>query len=93
MRNLIVGFLFTLAAGAPIYAWADKPTILQPAAGAGAYSGEQLRALLENFDISPITRAYAAECKDEGEICKTDRDCCSGLECSGDPQTTCRPEE
>jgi hypothetical protein len=93
MRNLLAGFLLVLGAAAPIYAWAGDPTVTQSSSAGSAFGSEQLRALLERFEISPIGRAYAAECKDEGEICKTNADCCSGLECSGDPQTTCRPEE
>ena len=92
MRNLLAGFLLVLGAAAPIYAWAGDPAAQSSSAGS-AFGSEQLRALLERFEISPIGRAYAAECKDEGEICKTNADCCSGLECGGDPQTTCRPEE
>jgi hypothetical protein len=94
MRNLLIGFVLMLGAVAPIYAWADNTTVAQSASSArNAFGSEQLRALLERFEISPIAKAYAADCKDEGEICKTNADCCSGLECSGDPQTTCRPEE
>jgi hypothetical protein len=93
MRNLLAGFLLVLGAAAPIYAWAGDPTAAQSSSAGGAFGSEQLRALLERFEISPIAKAYAAECKDEGEICKTNADCCSGLQCSGDPQTTCRPEE
>jgi hypothetical protein len=93
MRNLVAGFLLLLGAAAPQCAWADNPAVAQsptPNLGAGS---EQLRALLRNLDVSPIAKAYAAECKDEGEICKSNADCCSGLQCSGDPQSTCRPEE
>jgi len=93
MRNLVVGFLWMLSVAAPQYAWADNSAVAQsPAPTAGAAS-DQLRVLLKNLDLDLIAKAYAAECKEEGEICKTNGDCCSGLECSGDPQTTCRPEE
>lgn len=93
MRSLLAGFLLVLGAAAPIYAWADNPRVAQSSSERSAFGSEQLRALLKRFEISPIAKAYAAECKEEGEICKTNADCCSGLECSGDPQTTCRPEE
>jgi hypothetical protein len=94
MRNLVVGFLLILGIAAPQFAWADNPTALQSRAPATRLTAsDQLQNLLENLDIGLIAKAYAAECKDEGEICKTNADCCSGLECSGDPQTTCRPAE
>ncbi|MBV8118651.1 MAG: hypothetical protein JO081_01775 [Alphaproteobacteria bacterium] len=56
-------------------------------------AANQLQAFLKHLDIDMIAKAHAAECKDEGEICKTKAECCSGLECTGDPQPTCRPEE
>jgi hypothetical protein len=93
MRYLMVGFLLLLGVAAPRFAWADNPAMVQsPTLSVGANS-DQLRTLLKNLDIGLVAKAYAAECKEEGEICKTNADCCSGLECSGDPQTTCRPEE
>ena len=92
MRNLVVGFLLILGVAASQFAWADNPTGPQSPASR-LRASDQLQTLLENLDISLIAKAYAAECKDEGEICKTNADCCSGLECSGDPQTTCRPAE
>jgi hypothetical protein len=93
MRILVIGFLLMLGVGAPHYAWADDPGASPSRTPAAGAASDQLRGLLKNLDISLIAKAYAAECKDEGEICKTNGDCCSGLECSGDPQTTCRPEE
>ncbi len=94
MRNLVAGFLLMLGFAVPQFAWADNPAAAQSfSKTAGVTASEQLRNFLERLDISPVAKAYAAECKDEGEICKTNADCCSGLECSGDPQTTCRPQE
>ena len=94
MRNLVVASFLLLGIAVPQFARADNPN---PAASsltaAGEADGNQLRALLKSLDLNLIAKAYAAECKDEGEICKTNADCCSGLECSGDPQATCRPEE
>jgi hypothetical protein len=93
MRNLVAGFLLLLGVAVPQYARADNPAVVQSAAPTRGPGGEPLGALLDNLDISPIGKAYAAECKEEGEVCKSNADCCSGLQCSGDPQTTCRPEE
>lgn len=94
MRNLVVASFLLLGIAVPQFARADNPN---PAASsltpAGEADGNQLRVLLKSLDLNLIAKAYAAECKDEGEICKTNADCCSGLECSGDPQATCRPEE
>lgn len=94
MRHLAMGLLFMLGIAAPQIAWADSPTSERSSSGAAdVTASDQLRALLRSLDLHLIAKANAAECKDEGEICKTNADCCSGLECSGDPETTCRPEE
>jgi hypothetical protein len=84
MRNLTVGLtvlLFALAV--PQLARAAAPSA----------TGQSLSALLERLDLHLVARAQAAECKDEGEVCKTNAECCSGLECSGDPQPTCQPAD
>jgi hypothetical protein len=93
MRSLAVGFLLVLGVAAPRYAWAETPGTSPTNILAAGTDSDRLRVLLKNLDINLIAKAYAAECKDEGEICRTNADCCSGLECSGGPQTTCRPEE
>jgi hypothetical protein len=85
MRNLIVVstmLLFGLAVPQPARA-----------AAAPSASGASLSVLLQRLDLRPISPAQAAECKDEGEVCKTNAECCSGLECSGDPQPTCQPQD
>lgn len=94
MRNGAAGVLLLFAIAIPPLAWADSPTAAQPTvAPRRDASGVQLQTLLRNLDLDLITKAYAAECKDEGELCKTNDECCPGLECSGDPQTTCRAQE
>jgi hypothetical protein len=106
MRYLPTAFLSLVTMALTQLAPADNPMVAQalpapqpsPArvgseGGAGANAAEQLRALLKNLDIDVIAKAHAAECEEEGEICKTNADCCSGLECTGEPQPTCRPEE
>ncbi len=94
MRDLAVGLLLMLGVAAPHLAWADNPASgASSSVAAGATASDQQRALLPNIDLHLIAKANAAECRDEGEICKTNADCCSGLECSGDPQPTCRPED
>jgi hypothetical protein len=93
MRHLAVGLLLMVGMAAPHSAWADSPGSRNSSSfSLSATASDQLRALFRNLDLHLIAKANAAECKDEGEICKTNADCCSGLECSGDPQTTCRPE-
>lgn len=90
MRDLMVGLLLLVAV--PQVAWADARA--GQSALAGPTTGSELRALLNNLHISFISKAQAAtECKEEGELCKSNADCCSSLECSGDPQATCRPQE
>jgi hypothetical protein len=92
MKNLAAGFLLLFWVAAPPLAWADNPTTVHPLLRSDtADSDNRLRELLKNLDF--VAKAYAAECKDEGELCKTNAECCPGLECSGDPQTTCLPQE
>jgi hypothetical protein len=82
MRNLMVGvtvLLFGLAV----------PQLARAAVVPSA-TGQSLSLLLEHLDLHLIAPAQAAECKDEGEVCKTSAECCSGLECSGDPQPSCQ---
>ena len=106
MRNLAVIALSFFCVAGPQFAWADNPKAAQSfpsfqssAAngreedGGDATAASQLQTFLKHLDIDMIANAHAAECKDEGEICKTKAECCSGLECTGDPQPTCRPEE
>jgi hypothetical protein len=92
MRHVIAGLALLLLTVAPGLAWADRSTPPSQAAAPSAV-GDQLKELLKSLDLDLVAKAYAAECKDEGEICKTNADCCSSLECSGDPQATCRPQE
>ena len=92
MRNGAVGFLLLFSIAVPPFAWADSPPPAQPVIAPHSEApGAQPRRLLQNLDL--VAKAYAAECKDEGELCKTNAECCPGLECRGDPQTTCRPQE
>jgi hypothetical protein len=94
MRNVALGFLLLFCATVSQFAQADNPAPGRPFAPPdGVTAGNQLRAFLKSLDLGAFAKAYAAECRDEGEMCKTNADCCSGLECSGDPQTTCRPAE
>jgi hypothetical protein len=92
MRHVITGFVLLFCIAAPGLARADRSAPPSQAAPPNA-PGDQLKDLLKSLNLDMVAKAYAAECKDEGEICKTNAECCSGLECSGDPQTTCRPQE
>jgi len=90
MRKVLVSLVLLLAVAAPQLARGETASAV-PAAATPA--GASLLALLERLDLHLIARAQAAECKDEGEACKTNAECCSGLECSGDPEPTCQQPE
>lgn len=92
MRDLIVGAVVLLSLAIPQLAWAGVSSPGQTAP-TGASAGVELGKLFSKLHIDLIAAAHAAECKEEGEICKSSADCCSGLDCSGDPQATCRPQE
>jgi len=92
MRILSTVFLLALAIAVAPRAWAAGSSSAPYSSRAThAVAGREFYALLENLDVTLIREAR--ECKDEGEICKTNADCCDGLECSGDPQATCHPED
>jgi hypothetical protein len=94
MRNLAIGVALMLGVAGPHFAWADDPTgAPSPSLRSGAAAEDSLRNLFGGLGLGLIAKAYAAQCEDEGEICKTNADCCSGLKCSGDPQPTCRIPE
>ncbi len=94
MRSLAMGLVLALCAAAPQLARADGvPSKKSSLIAARAADGDPLQRLLRSLAIDLIAKAQAAECKGEGEICKTNAECCSGLECSGEPQKTCRPEQ
>jgi hypothetical protein len=86
MRNLpLLSQVMLLPAGTPQFARAE--------AAPATPAGDSPRTLLDRLDLHFVARAHAAECKDEGEACKTNAECCSGLECSGDPEPTCQQPE
>ena len=53
----------------------------------------QLPKPLQGFGVNLISKAHAAECTEEGEICTSNEQCCPGLECTGGPPTTCTAED
>lgn len=95
MRSLAAGLLLLAGLVSPLCARADNQAIAQSfsARASGESGGGALPGLLRSLDLSLIAKAHAAECKQEGEQCKTNADCCADLACSGDPQPTCRPAE
>ncbi|MBV8738449.1 MAG: hypothetical protein JO007_14550 [Alphaproteobacteria bacterium] len=93
MRNLAISVVLMLGITIPHFAWADPTGGQSPWIRSGTTAQHSLQNLFGSLGLGLITKAYAAECESEGEICKTNADCCSGLECSGDPQPTCRIPE
>jgi hypothetical protein len=66
----------------------------QPGDKAARSSDESpLPNLLQKLGVNLISKAHAAECTQEGEICTSNEQCCSGLECTGGPPTTCTAED
>jgi hypothetical protein len=68
-------------------------TFAEPAPNAGSSSLRNVPELLHQFGIHLISKARAAECTQEGEICTSSEQCCAGLECSGGPPATCTTED
>jgi hypothetical protein len=48
---------------------------------------------LQKLGMNLISKAQAAECTAEGEICTSNDQCCPGLQCTGGPPTTCSTED
>jgi hypothetical protein len=91
MRKVLVSLVLLLAVAAPRLVRGETAS---EAPATATPVGDLLHPLLERLDLHLIARAQTAECKDEGEACKTDAECCAGLECAGgDPEPTCRQPE
>jgi hypothetical protein len=93
MRNLMIGFALAIGIAGPQSASAEGPPAASPAAAVAATPGRDVPRLLERLGIGRIVLAQAAQCADEGENCTSTAQCCSGLECTGAPQATCRPAD
>ena len=93
MRNLAIGVALMLGVAIPHLAWADPAGGQSPWIRSGTTTEYSLQSLFGSLGLGLIAKAYATECEGEGEICKMNADCCSGLECSGDAQPTCRIPE
>jgi hypothetical protein len=94
MRGQLVALVLLVGVALPTTSSAEdlKPSGHRqgdpPHTAAGGQSG-----LLQRLGINPIAKAHAAECKEEGETCTSNEQCCSGLECSGGPPAACMPED
>jgi hypothetical protein len=94
MRKLVVAFAFLACAVLSQAASAEDSTSVPPGEKTTGLSvRSQLPKSLQGFGVNLISKAHAAECTEEGEICTSNEQCCSGLECTGGPPTTCTPED
>jgi hypothetical protein len=94
MRILLVAFAFLACAAPPQSSLAEDLTFA-PSHEMATKPPEKSRLskLLQGLGVNLISRAHAAECTEEGEICTSNEQCCSGLECAGGPPTTCVAED
>jgi hypothetical protein len=94
MRKLVVAFAFLACAVLPQAASAeDSTSVPHDEKATGPSVKSQLPKLLQGLGVNLISKAHAAECTEEGEICVSNEQCCSGLECTGGPPTTCTAED
>jgi hypothetical protein len=94
MRNSVIALAVVACVVLPNGGSAKEATPLPPAPTEGTTQfRDQLSELLHQFGIGLIKKARAAECADEGETCKSNEQCCAGLECSGGPPATCTAED
>ncbi len=94
MRKSVVAFAFLACAVVPQVASAEDSTSVPPGQkAAGPLVKNRLPKLLQEFGVNLISKAHAAECTEEGETCTSNEQCCSGLECTGGPPTTCTLED
>ena len=94
MRSLMVAFAFLACAALPQGSSAEDLTSMPSRERAiGPSVASQLPKLLQGLGVKLISKAHAAECTEEGETCTSNEQCCSGLECTGGPPTTCTPQD
>jgi hypothetical protein len=94
MRILVVAFAFLACAALPQSSSAEELTsVPSRERPTGPSAKSQLPKLLQGLGVNLISKAHAAECTEEGEICTSNEQCCSGLECTGGPPTTCTAED
>ncbi len=92
MRILVVAFLACVALPQSSSA-EDLTSVPSREKATGPSVKSQLPKLLRELDVNLISKAHAAECTEEGENCTSNEQCCSGLECTGGPPTTCIAED
>ena len=94
MRIPVFALALTVWCIFPQASYAEDPTApLSRSVAARPSFKSELTELLDRLGINFISRAHAAECTEEGETCTSNEQCCSGLECTGGPPTTCTPED
>ena len=96
MRNRIVTVALLVCVAVPLSAEAEglTPTPVQSLTNTPSSSlRNEFSQLLQKFGISLISKAYGEECRQEGETCSFDKQCCADLECTGGPPATCRPKD
>jgi hypothetical protein len=94
MRKLVVAFAFLACAVLPQAASAEDSISVPPGEKTTELSvRSQLPKLLQGYGVNLISKAHAVECTEEGETCTSNDQCCSGLECTGGPPTTCTAED
>jgi hypothetical protein len=90
MRLLLAALALGVCAGLP-QASSEDWTPSQPFEQNAARF--QWSGLLQRLGVNLLSKAYAAECLQEGETCATNDQCCPGLECTGGPPATCATED
>jgi hypothetical protein len=94
MRSPAVAFAFLVCFALPQTPSAEGLTPRQPReAITGSSLRSQLSELVQRLGVIPISKAHAAECAEEGEICTSNEQCCPGLQCAGGPPATCTTED
>jgi hypothetical protein len=93
MSNSLLALAIVVGIALSQFASATDLTTAEPAPNAGGSSLRNLAELPHQFGIHLISKARAAECTQEGEICTSSEQCCAGLECSGGPPATCTTED
>jgi hypothetical protein len=94
MRTLLLLFALIVSVVLPRASFAeDRPPVRPDARVTEPFFAKQLPGLFRTLGLELIPSARAAECTREGETCKSNEQCCPGLECSGGPPATCVEEE
>ena len=93
MRNPIMAVALLACVAVPLCASGEGLSPATPQSPTEKTGFSQLSELFRKFSINLTTKAQAQQCRDEGETCTSDEQCCPGFDCVGGPPGACREKD